>query len=60
MTMFWLVLLSLVFGVVLFKFGVVTVWLGILEGLLKLLLVVSGGFLLVAAWRRLARRRAAP
>lgn len=57
MTMFWLVLLALVAGFLLFKLGVLTVWFAVLQGLLKVLFVVSGLFLVVAAGKWLLRRR---
>ena len=52
-------LLLLVMGLVFFKLGVLTVWFAILEGLVKVLFVVSGAFLVVAAWKWVARRRQA-
>ena len=55
--MFWMILLLLVMGLVFFKLGVLTVWFGLLQGLLKLLFVLSGLFLVVAAFRWVARRR---
>jgi len=55
--MFWMILLLLVMGLVFFKLGVLTVWFGVLQGLLKLLFVVSGLFLVVGAWRWVARKR---
>ena len=55
--MFWMVLLLLVMGLVFFKLGVLTVWFGVLQGLVKLLFVLSGAFLVVAAWKWLIRRR---
>ncbi len=55
--MFWMFLLSVVIGLVFFKLGVLTVWFGVLQGLLKLLFVVSGAFLVVAAWKWVARQR---
>ena len=55
--MFWMFLLSVVIGLVVFKLGVLTVWFGVLQGLLKLLFVVSGAFLMVAAWKWVARQR---
>lgn len=57
MTMFWLVLLALVAGFLLFKLGVLTVWFAVLQGVLKILFVVSGLFLVVATGRWLVRRR---
>ena len=55
--MFWMILLLVVMGLVFFKLGVLTVWFGVLQGLLKVLFVVSGLFLIVAAWKWVARRR---
>lgn len=55
--MVWMILLLLVMGLVFFKLGVLTVWFGVLQGLLKLLFVVSGLFLVAAAWKWVARRR---
>lgn len=55
--MFWLVLLTLLAGFLLFKFGMLAVWTALLEGLLKLLLVISGAFLLVYGGRAALRRR---
>ena len=55
--MFWMVLLLLVMGLVFFKLGVLTVWFGVLQGLVKLLFVLSGAFLVVAAWKWVARQR---
>lgn len=52
-------LLLLVMGLVFFKLGVLTVWFAILEGLVKVLFVVSGAFLFVATWKWVARRRQA-
>ena len=45
--MFWMLLLLLVMGLVFFKLGVLTVWFGLLQGLIKLLFVLSGAFLVV-------------
>jgi hypothetical protein len=56
-TMFWMILLLLVMGLVFFKLGVLTVWFGVLQGLVKLLFVLSGAFLVVGAWRWVAQRR---
>jgi hypothetical protein len=55
--MFWMVLLLLVMGLVFFKLGVLTVWFGVLQGVVKLLFVLSGAFLVVAAWKWVVRRR---
>lgn len=55
--MFWIILLLLVMGLVFFKLGVLTVWFGLLQALLKVLFVVSGLFLGMAAWKWVARRR---
>ena len=55
--MFWMVLLLLVMGLVFFKLGVLTVWFGVLQGVLKLLFVAVGAFLVVAAWKWVVRRR---
>lgn len=55
--MFWMFLLSVVLGLAFFKLGVLTVWFGVLQGLLKLLFVVSGAFLVVSAWKWVARQR---
>jgi hypothetical protein len=52
-----MLLLALVLGLVFFKLGVLTVWFGVLQGLVKLLFVLSGAFLVVAAWRWVAQRR---
>ena len=57
--MIWMFLLAVVMGIVFFKLGVLTVWFALLQGLLKLLYVLSGLFLVVATWRCLARRRRA-
>ena len=58
--MVWILLLCLVLGLVFFKLGVLTVWFSVLQGLLKLLGLVTGMFLVVAAWRWLQRRRRGP
>ena len=55
--MIWMFLLAVVMGFVFFKLGVLTVMFTLLQGLLKLLFVVSGLFLVVATWRWFARRR---
>ena len=55
--MFWIFLLAVVLALVFFKMGVLTVWFGVMQGLLKLLFVLSGAFLVVAAWRWFQRRR---
>ena len=55
--MLWVVLLAVVLGLVFFKLGVLTVWFSVLQGLLKLLGLVTGAFLLIAAWRWVQRRR---
>ena len=52
-----MLLLALVLGLVFFKLGVLTVWFGVLQGLVKLLFVLSGAFLFVAAWKWVAQRR---
>ena len=57
--MIWMFLLAVVMGFVFFKLGVLTVMVTLLQGLLKLLFVVSGLFLVVATWRWIRRRRAA-
>ena len=48
--MIWMFLLAVVMGFVFFKLGVLTVMFALLQGLLKLLFVLSGLFLVVAAW----------
>ena len=53
-----MLLLAVVLGLVFFKLGVLTVWFGVLQGLLKLLFVLSGAFLVVAAWRWIGSRYA--
>jgi len=55
--MFWMVLLLVVMGLVFFKLGVLTVWFGLLQGLVKVLFVLSGAFLVAAAWKWVARQR---
>ncbi len=55
--MIWVVLLLLVMGLVFFKLGVLTVWFGVLQGLLKFLAIVSGVALLTYVWRWVASRR---
>ena len=55
--MFWMFLLLLVMGLVFFKLGVLTVWLGLFELLAKVLFFATGGFLLVAAWKWVGRAR---
>ena len=55
--MFWIFLLLLFVGFVFFKLGVYAVLLGVLEMLLKIVLLVTGGFILYAVWKRIARRR---
>ena len=55
--MFWMVLLLVVMGLVFFKLGVLTVWFALLQGLVKVLFVLSGGFLVAAAWKWVARQR---
>jgi hypothetical protein len=55
--MFWILLLLLVMGLVFFKLGVLTVWFGLLQGLVKVLFVLSGAFLVVAAVKWVARQR---
>lgn len=55
--MIWVTLLLLVAGFLLFKLGVVTLWVGFLEVLAKALSIVTGAFLLVGAWRWIARRK---
>jgi hypothetical protein len=55
--MFWILLLLLVMGLVFFKLGVLTVWFGLLQGLVKVLFVLSGAFLVVAAVKWAARQR---
>ncbi len=55
--MLWIVLLAVVLGLVFFKLGVLTVWFSLLQGLVKVLGVLTGAFLLLAGWRWLQRRR---
>jgi len=55
--MFWMVLLLVVMGLVFFKLGVLTVWFGLPQGLVKVLFVLSGAFLVAAAWKWVARQR---
>ena len=55
--MIWMFLLAVVMGFVFFKLGALTVMFALLQGLTKLLFVVSGLFLVVATWRFLGRRR---
>ena len=54
--MLWIVLLAVVLGLVFFKLGVLTVWFSLLQGLVKVLGVITGAFLLLAGWRWLQRR----
>ena len=55
--MIWMFLLAVVMGLVFFKLGVLSVMFALLQGLLKLLFVLSGLFLVVAGLKWLARRR---
>ncbi len=55
--MFWMFLLAVVLGAAFFKLGVYSIAFGLVQLLAKVLLVVSGAFLVVAAWKWLARRR---
>ena len=55
--MFWMFLVLLVMGFVFFKLGVYSIVLALFQLLFKVLFVLSGAFLLVAAWRWVARRR---
>lgn len=55
--MFWILVLLLVMGLVFFKLGVLTVWLGIFELLGKVLFFGTGAFLLVYVGRWFVRRR---
>ena len=55
--MFWILVLLLVMGLVFFKLGVLTVWFALLQGMVKVLFVLSGAFLVVGAWRWVARQR---
>ena len=57
--MFWIVLLALVMAFVFFKLGVYSVLLGLVQVVAKVLLIVTGAFLVVAAWRWVMRRRRA-
>ena len=55
--MFWMFLLAVVLGAAFFKLGVYSIVFGLAQLVAKVLLVVSGSFLVVAAWKWLARRR---
>lgn len=55
--MIWMFLLAVVMGFVFFKLGVLTVMFALLQGLLKLLFVLSGLLLVVTVWRGIRRRR---
>ena len=55
--MFMLFILGIVLAVVFFKLGVYAVLVGLFEALLKVLLLLTGGFLVVAVWKWLARHR---
>ena len=57
--MIWMFLLAVVMGFVFFKLGVLSVMFALLQGLLKLLFVLSGLFLVVAGLKWVARRRRA-
>jgi hypothetical protein len=56
-TMIWMFLLAVVLGAVFFKLGVYSVVLGLVGVVTKVLFVVSGAFLVVAAGRWVMRRR---
>ena len=55
--MIWMFLLAVVLGAVFFKLGVYSVVFSLVSFVAKVLFVVSGAFLLVAAWRWVGRRR---
>jgi len=55
--MFWMFLLAVFLAVVFFKLGVYSVVFGLVQLLAKVLFVVSGAFLVVAAGRWVMRRR---
>jgi len=55
--MIWMFLLAVVLGAVFFKLGVYSVVFGLVQLAAKVLFVLSGAFLVVAAWKWLSRRR---
>ena len=55
--MFWIFLLVLVLALVFFQLGSYAVWFGMLKAAVNVLLLVTGGFVLVAIWKWFARNR---